>query len=121
MEWLTPLRAFFNALAAVMDELPLIRAVAGSILVFLVPGFAWTLVFFGWRQINIIERLAISLGLSIAVVALSIIALNLTVGVRINGFNSVLIIMVVTAVPLAFFLVRWWWRRRGGGDAEWTE
>ena len=121
MEWLTPLRAFFNALAAVMDELPLIRAAAGSVLIFFVPGFAWTLAIFGWRKISFIERMALSFGISVAVVVLSIITLNLAAGVRINGFNSVLIIMMATAIPMAIYLIRWWMERRGGGDIEKTE
>lgn len=84
--------------------MPGIRAILGFILVFFLPGFAWTLVFF--RQINPIERVALSLGLSIAIVTLSILSLNKLVGVRITGFNSVLIIMMVTIIPLAYYYLK---------------
>ena len=77
------------------------RAILGIVLMFFLPGFAWTLVFF--RQISLLERLALSVGLSIAIVTLSILALNVLVGVRITGFNSLLIIITVTVIPLAFY------------------
>jgi hypothetical protein len=39
-------------------------------------------------------------------VTLSILALNVLVGVRITGFNSLLIIITVTVIPLAFYYLR---------------
>ena len=62
-----------------------IRGILGFILVFLVPGFAWTLVFF--KQIDVLERIALSFGLSIAVVTLSILVLNKLIGIRISELN----------------------------------
>ena len=85
---------------------------------FFLPGFAWTLVFFRGRQINIIERLALSFGLSIALVVLSIMALNLVIGVRITGLNSLLIIVAVTVVPLIYYALRWIMERQGSKEAE---
>ncbi len=120
MDWLAPVRALFDLLVAVMDKLPGVRAVLGIVLVFFLPGFAWTLVFFRGRQINIIERIALSLGLSIAVVALSIMALNLVAGVSITGFNSALIILTVTALPVAIYLVRRWLSQRGSKNSDQT-
>jgi uncharacterized membrane protein len=73
----------------------------GFILVFFLPGFVWTLIFF--KQINVIERIALSFGLSIAVVTLSLLALNKLFGISITGFNSVLIIIAVTVAPVAFY------------------
>ena len=122
MDWLlTPIRALFDWLVAVMSSLPGVRAVLGTVLVLFLPGYAWTLVFFRGRQINIIERIALSMGLSIAVVTLSILALNLVAGVTINGFNGVLIILTVTAVPVAVYFIRRWWDRRSGGEGEGVE
>lgn len=94
MDWLSP---FFPLL----ESIPGLRAILALILMFFLPGFAWSLVFF--RQINILERIALSVGLSIAIVSLSILALNIVVGVRITGFNSVLIIIILTIIPLAFY------------------
>lgn len=86
------------------ERLSTIRAILGFILVFFVPGFAWTLVFFS--QINTLERIALSFGLSIAAVTLSIIALHILFGMRINGTNSLLIIIVITVVALVLYSLK---------------
>ena len=83
------------------ESVPVIRGILGFILVFFIPGFAWTLVFF--RQVNVLERIALSFGLSIAVVTLSILVLNKLIGIRITGLNSVLIILVITVVPIVVY------------------
>ena len=83
------------------ESLSVIRGILGFILMFFIPGFAWTLVFF--RQVNILERIALSFGLSIAVVTLSILVLNKLIGIRITGLNSVLIILVITVVPIVVY------------------
>ncbi len=97
-----------------LDSLPIIRVILGFLLVFFLPGFAWTLVFFSGRQINIIERLALSFGLSIATVTLSILALNNLIGVRITSLNSVLIILAITIIPVVFYYPKKLIRRRAG-------
>ena len=104
MDWLSPIRQIFEFAFPFLERLPAIRAILGFILVFFLPGFAWTLVFF--KQINAIERIALSFGLSIAVVTLSIITLNVLLGIRITGFNSLLIIIVVTIIPVAFYYLK---------------
>jgi len=83
------------------ESLSVIRGILGFILMFFIPGFAWTLVFF--RQVNVLERVVLSFGLSIAVVALSILILNKLIGIRITGLNSVLIILVITVVPIVVY------------------
>ena len=98
------IREIFESLLPFLASLPVLRAVLGFIIVFLLPGFAWTLVFF--KQINVIERVALSLGLSIAMVTLSIIVLNKLLGIKINGLNSLLIIFVVTIIPLALYYLK---------------
>ncbi len=107
MDWL---RELFGFAFPLLERVPIIRALLGFILVFFLPGFAWTLVFF--KQINIIERVALSLGLSIAVVTISLLFLNKIVGLRITGFNSVLVIIVVTIIPVAFYYLNRLIRRR---------
>jgi len=111
VDWLSPFRGFVEFFLPFLESVPILRAILGFIFVFLLPGFAWTLVFFNGRQINVVERIALSFGLSIAVVTLSILALNRLTGVRLTGFNSVLIIIAVTVIPVAFYylrrLIRW--------------
>ena len=87
-----------------LDRLPALRAVLGFILVFFLPGFAWTLVLF--KRVNIIERVALSFGLSIALVTLSILVLNLLLDVKVTGINSLLIIIVIAIIPLAVYYLK---------------
>ena len=94
----------FESVIPFAERLSTVRAVLGVILVFFVPGFAWTLVFF--NRINIIERIALSIGLSIAVVTLSIIVLNMLFGMSINGANSLLIIIVITIIALVLYVLK---------------
>lgn len=112
MDWLSPISEVFGFAFSFLEGLPIIRAILGFILVFFLPGFAWTLVFF--RGINVIERVAFSLALSMVVVTLSLLLVNGLLGVRITGFNSVLVIIVVTILPVAaYYLNRSIKRRRG--------
>ncbi len=91
----------FDFVLSLLEPFSVVRAIIAFILVFLLPGFAWTLVFF--RRINILERLALSFGLSIAMVTLSVIAASKLMGVRISGPNSVIIILVITIIPLLIY------------------
>ena len=100
-----------------IDSAPVIRAILGLILMFFLPGFAWTLVFFSGRQINMIERLAISVGLSIATVTLSILALNKLFGVSITGTNAVLTIFAITITPMVWYYLKRILRKRRGSAA----
>ena len=102
MDW--SIGQIFGFVIPFLERLPTIRAVLGSILVFFLPGFCWTLVFF--KQVNIIERIALSFGLSIAVVTLSIIVLHVLLGIRITGLNSLLVIIVLTIIPLVFYYLK---------------
>ncbi len=112
MDWISPLRELFGFVFPFLERLPIIRAILGFILVFFLPGFAWTLVFF--RQINVIERVTLSFGLSIVVVTLSLLLLNRLIGISITGFNSVLVIVGITILPvLVYYLNRLIKRRRG--------
>ena len=94
----------FGPLLTVAEHMPLLRAIVAGVLVFFLPGFAWTLVFFG--RVNIIERVALSIGLSIALVTLGIIVLNVFLGMPINGVSSLLFIIAVTAIGFAVYLLR---------------
>ena len=86
------------------ERLPIIRATLGFVIVFFLPGFTWTLVFF--NQLNIIERTALSFGLSIALVTLSTLVLHVLFDIRITGANSLLTIIVITIIALGFYLLK---------------
>lgn len=90
-----------DLLLGLLNSIPLARAILGFILVLFLPGFAWTLVFF--RKLHHLERIALSFGLSIAIVTLSIIALNVLFHIPISGFNSLMTILVITIAPLPIY------------------
>jgi len=115
MDWLSPIKEVFEFIFPFLEKLLVIRAILGFILVFFLPGFAWTLVFF--RQISVIERVTLSLGLSIAVVTLSLLFMNVAVGIRITGISATLIIIVVTVLPVAAYYLNRFLRRRKGSAA----
>ena len=110
MDWLSSVKELFGFAFPLLERLPIIRAILSSVLLFFLPGFAWTLVFF--RQISVIERVTLSLALSIVVVTLSLVFANMLVGIKITGFNSVLIILVVTILPLVAYYLNRLIRRR---------
>ncbi len=104
MDWLFPIKQIFEFVLPFLERLPLIRAILGFILVFFLPGFAWTLIFF--KRVNVIERIVLSFGLSIALVTLSILTLNVLLGIRITGLNSLLTITVLTIIPVMVYYLR---------------
>lgn len=82
----------------------LITASAALFVLFL-PGLSWSFVLFDKEQIDILERIAISFGLSMGMLPISILSLNLA-GLTINVVNVSIVLAVLTAVPVAFILVR---------------
>lgn len=85
-----------------MDILSLLRMVLGSIFVLFIPGFAWSFAFFKKEEIDVIERITLSFGLSIALVPLSVFYLNYLFHIKINAVNSFLVIIVLTVIPLVY-------------------
>lgn len=83
-----------------MDLLSILRAVFGGIFVLFIPGFAWTMVLFRNKIIGLIERIALSFGLSVATVPLTIFFLNRAAGVEITLINSVVAIAGLTMLPI---------------------
>jgi len=101
VDWLRELLGF---VLPFFDRLSLIRAILGFALVFFLPGFAWTLVFF--KQLNIIERVSVSFVLSSALVTLSVFSVNRLFHLAITGLNSALVIVAITVVPLGIYGIR---------------
>ena len=112
MDWLSPIRELVRFILPFLDHFPIIRAILGFALVFFLPGFAWTLVFF--RRISIIERVALSFGLSIVLVTLSLLFTNRLFGIRITGFNSAMVIIVITILPVTIYYLNKLVKRRKG-------
>lgn len=116
MDWLSPVRGIFEFIFPFLERLAVLRAILGFILVFFLPGFAWTFIFF--KKINVIERVTLSFALSIAVVTLSILLLNWLFGMRITAFNSVLVIVFITVIPVAAYYLNRFIKRKKENASE---
>jgi uncharacterized membrane protein len=103
MDW----SEFREGFLSFLNGIPFLRAILGVIIVFFLPGFAWTLALF--KKLKNVERIALSVGLSIALVTLSVLVVNLLFKVRITGTNALITILVVTVIPLVIYLIK---RRR---------
>jgi len=75
-----------------------VRLFLGGVFVLFIPGLAWSYVFFTKKNIDWIERLALSFGLSIALVPLSVFWLNWLFHMKITLLNTSL-----TIFGLVFF------------------
>lgn len=91
--------------------LAIIGAIIGAVYVLFLPGLVWSFVFFRRHQIDLIERLALSFALSIALVPLLAFYLNL-VHVKISRTNIVLEVAGLIIVGAAIA----WWRKRKSSD-----
>ena len=90
-----------------MSVLDGFRIFFGSVFVLVVPGLAWSYVLFARRQIDHIERVALSFGLSVALVPLAVFWLNWLFQMKITLLNTSLVVCGLTAVALV-----WIWGQR---------
>ncbi len=104
MDVISPLKEIFNSTELFLNNIPLIRAIIGIILVFFAPGFAWTLIFF--KHISRLERLVLSFALSITLVTLSILVLNALLDMKITGLNALLTIFLLIIIPVIIYYIR---------------
>ena len=89
-----------------MNILEGLRLFFGSVFVLFVPGFAWSYVFFARKNIDWIERVALSFGLSVALVPLTVFWLNWLFQVKITLLNTSVIVCGLTAIPAVYVIVR---------------
>lgn len=89
-----------------MNVLEGFRIFFGSVFILFVPGFAWSYVFFAKKDIDWIERVTLSVGLSIAVVPLTVFWLNWIFDIKITLLNTSLIVCALTALALACIWAR---------------
>lgn len=101
-----------------VSPLEVVRIVVGSVYVLFAPGLAWSFIFFPRVRpieapketpgIDWIERVAISFGLSVALVPLSVFFLNFFLKVPINTWSVILIVALLSAAPLGYL----YWKRK---------
>ena len=84
----------------------ILRVIFGSMFVLFLPGFVWSYVFFEKGKIDEIERIALSFGLSIALVPLAVFWLNWIFKVKINLINTSLVILGLMGIAAGILYVR---------------
>jgi uncharacterized membrane protein len=89
-----------------MDILDGFRVFLGSIFVLFLPGFVWSFLFFEKGKIDWIERAALSFGLSLALVPLTVFWLNFLFNMKVTWFNTMLVVSALIALPLIYLLIR---------------
>lgn len=82
-----------------MEILEITRALIALPLVLFVPGYAWSRVLFREGEVDGIERVVLSIGLSIALVPLAIFFLN-RAGMPITALSSFATIVALTILAL---------------------
>ena len=95
-----------------------LRVAAGTLVVFLVPGFPWTYVLLGRGRISAIERLGISVGLSIALVPVGLFLLNVLLDVPIDGKTVLMLALSAALIGTLVALWRALFRVRTVGNAD---
>ena len=83
-----------------------LRLVFGGIFILLAPGFVWSYVFFQHRKIDWLERLALSIGLSIALVPLAVFWLNWLFNMEITLLSTSLTVVSLMLVSAIILLAR---------------
>jgi len=89
-----------------MDAGDVVRIIFGSIFILFVPGFAWSYVFFQRGKIDAVERLALSFGLSIALVPLTVFWCNWVFHIGITLLNAWLIVCGITIIAIVWLYAR---------------
>ncbi len=89
-----------------MDTLSLLHMVFGSIFVLFVPGFAWTFVSFKKHEIDMVERVTLSFGISLALVPLSLFYLNYLLHVKVTTLNAFIIVSILTIIPIVYLYLQ---------------
>jgi uncharacterized membrane protein len=86
------------------ERLQALRGIIGFIAVSFLPGFAWTYVFFS--RVSVIERIVLGMGLSIAIVTMSVLVLHLLLGMKITGINSLVTIAIIIVAAVAAYYTK---------------
>ncbi len=97
--------------------LEIIKIVIGSIFVLFIPGYFVSLIFIKRGAVDIIERVALSFALSIAVVPLLAFYLNL-LGVKITRLSIIIEILAIVLISIGILYFTNIYKKRKQNDQE---
>ena len=85
----------------------LFRAILGLLLIFFIPGFAFTwAIYTREADLRLIVRISLSCVLSIAIVMLSSLFLDFVMGVETTGVNVAIMLLIITLYFIILYTVR---------------
>jgi len=82
------------------------KVILGIIYILFLPGLAWSYVFFRRGEIDPVERLAISFGLSVAIVPLSVFWMNYIFRIKITGVSVTLLVLLLILSAILIHRIR---------------
>ncbi len=82
-----------------MSMLEGLRLFFGALFILFLPGFVWSFIFLNKKSIDWVARIAISFGLSIAIVPATVFWLHWLLHLRISTLNVGLIAGALTILP----------------------
>jgi uncharacterized membrane protein len=87
--------------------LSLLRAILGLILLFFIPGFAFTwAIYTKMTDLSLVARIAISCVLSIAIVMLSSLFLDFALGIETTGLNVTIMLLILSLFFTILYVAR---------------
>ena len=89
-----------------MDALTILKLLVGIPFIFFLPGLSWSYLLFKRREVPVIERVGIAIGLSLALVPLAMFWLAWLLNVKITLVNAVLLTLALSAIPPAVIRLR---------------
>lgn len=110
--WLTVIVTGITLLSIYLLSIPIIRIVIGGMFVLFIPGYALINLLFP-KMRDVIETIALSIGLSLAIVPLIGLILNYTpLGIRLD---PIVIILSITSISMMFAAVYKQYEARSNG------
>lgn len=88
-----------------MNILEIFRIIVGSIFILFLSGYVLSYAFFLKKEVDVIERIALSFALSIAVVPLIVFYLSL-LKVKINTINIILEVLAIVLLGSVIWYIR---------------
>lgn len=90
----------------------MLRLVLGTVLVMFVPGFLWSWVLFRKGQLTWLERFVLSVGMSIAIVVILLLALNVLLNLAVTTLNAVITTITISVIPLVILAIKHFSKRQ---------
>jgi uncharacterized membrane protein len=89
-----------------MSTLDILRIIFGGLFILFVPGLSWSYVFFARKNIDWMERAALALGLSIALVPMVIFWLYFVFHLKITLVSTCITVCGLTLAAVVVILVK---------------